>query len=239
MSGPCACHYPAVPTGLERELDKGVHDALTRYDPFWGGQVVLGAAILLQLSLSEQLTPGPSWLLPAMEGVALLALSVASPHPRLRHSPLRRHLALTLIGVVSAANAYSLAMLVHFLLRGGRVSGHALIGSGVVLWVTNVLLFGVWFWQLDGGGPLARRLKRKPHPDFLFPQMTDDAKAFAPRGWEPTLLDYLYTSFTNATAFSPTDTMPLTVMAKALMAGQSLVALTTIGLVFARAVNIL
>ena len=105
-------------------------------------------------------------------------------------------------------------MLVHFLLRGGKVSGHALIGSGVVLWVTNVLLFGVWFWQLDGGGPLARRLKRKPHPDFLFPQMTDDARSFAPRGWEPTLLDYLYTSFTNATAFSPTDTMPLTPMAK-------------------------
>jgi hypothetical protein len=106
-----------------------------------------------------------------------------------------------------------------------------------VLWVTNVLLFGVWYWQLDGGGPVARKLKRKPHPDFLFPQMT--ARAFAPRGWEPSLPDYLYLSFTNATAFSPTDTMPLTPMAKALMAGQSLVALTTIGLVFARAVNIL
>ncbi len=197
------------------------------------------AAILLQLSLSDQLTVGPYWLLPAMEGLVLVALSIASPHPRLRHSPLRRHLALTLIGVVSAANAYALVMLVHFLLRGGRVSGHALIGSGVVLWVTNVLLFGVWFWQLDGGGPLARKLKRKPHPDFLFPQMTDDVRQFAPRGWEPTLLDYLYTSFTNATAFSPTDTMPLTPMAKALMTGQSLVALTTIGLVFARAVNIL
>jgi hypothetical protein len=227
-----------VPSHLEQELDKDVTATLSRYDPYWGGQVVLGAAILLQLSLADQITVGPSWLLPALEGVALIALSAASPHPRLRHSPLRRHLALTLIGVVSAANAYSLAMLVHFLLRGGKVTGHALIGSGVVLWVTNVLLFGVWYWQLDGGGPGARRLKRKPHPDFLFPQMTD-AKVFAPRGWEPTLLDYLYTSFTNATAFSPTDTMPLSPMAKALMAGQSLVALTTIGLVFARAVNIL
>jgi hypothetical protein len=171
--------------------------------------------------------------------VALVALAIASPHPRMRHNPLRRRLVLTLIGVVSAANAYSLAMLVHFLVRGGKVTGHALIGSGVVLWVTNVLLFGVWYWQLDRGGPAARRLKRQPHPDFLFPQMTDDAKGLAPRGWEPTLLDYLYTSFTNSTAFSPTDTMPLTPMAKALMAGQSLVALTTVGLVFARAVNIL
>ncbi len=220
-------------------MNRDVRATLTRYDPYWGGQLVLAAAILLQLSLSDQLTVGPYWLLPAMEGLVLVALSIASPHPRLRHSPLRRHLALTLIGVVSAANAYALVMLVHFLLRGGRVSGHALIGSGVVLWVTNVLLFGVWFWQLDGGGPLARKLKRKPHPDFLFPQMTDDVRQFAPRGWEPTLLDYLYTSFTNATAFSPTDTMPLTPMAKALMTGQSLVALTTIGLVFARAVNIL
>jgi hypothetical protein len=227
-----------VPSHLEQELDKDVTATLTRYDPFWGGQLALGAAILLQLTLSDQLTLGPSWLLPALEGVALIALSIASPHPRLRHNPLRRHLALTLIGVVSAANAYSLAMLVHFLLRGGKVSGHALIGSGVVLWVTNVLLFGVWYWQLDGGGPLGRKLKRKPHPDFLFPQMTD-GKFFAPRGWEPTLIDYLYLSFTNATAFSPTDTMPLTPMAKSLMAGQSLVALTTIGLVFARAVNIL
>ena len=220
-------------------MNRDVRATLTRYDPYWGGQLVLAAAILLQLSLSDQLTVGPYWLLPAMEGLVLVALSIASPHPRLRHSPLRRHLALTLIGVVSAANAYALVMLVHFLLRGGRVSGHALIGSGVVLWVTNVLLFGVWFWQLDGGGPLARKLKRKPHPDFLFPQMTGDVRQFAPRGWEPTLLDYLYTSFTNATAFSPTDTMPLTPMAKALMTGQSLVALTTIGVVFARAVNIL
>ena len=220
-------------------MNRDVRATLTRYDPYWGGQLVLAAAILLQLSLSDQLTVGPYWLLPAMEGLVLVALSIASPHPRLRHSPRRRHLALTLIGVVSAANAYALVMLVHFLLRGGRVSGHALIGSGVVLWVTNVLLFGVWFWQLDGGGPLARKLKRKPHPDFLFPQMTGDVRQFAPRGWEPTLLDYLYTSFTNATAFSPTDTMPLTPMAKALMTGQSLVALTTIGLVFARAVNIL
>ena len=228
-----------MPTDLERQLDKDIRATLTRYDPYWGGQLVLAAAILLQLSLSDQITVGPYWLLPAMEGAALVALSIASPRPRLRHNPLRRHLVLTLIGVVSAANAYALVMLVHFLLRGGRVSGHALIGSGVVLWVTNVLLFGVWFWQLDGGGPLARRLKRKPHPDFLFPQMTDDARSFAPRGWEPTLGDYLYVSFTNATAFSPTDTMPLTPMAKALMACQALVALTTIGLVFARAVNIL
>ena len=226
-----------MPTDLERQIDQDVRSTLTRYDPYWSGQLVLAAAILLDLSLSEKLTPGPRWLIPGLEGLALLGLSIASPHPRLRHSPLRRRLALTLIGVVSVANSYSLVMLCHYLLRGGRASGHALIGSGMVLWVTNVLLFGVWYWQLDRGGPLARREKRQAHPDFVFVQMT--SREFAPRRWEPTLVDYLYTSFTNATAFSPTDTMPLTPMAKGLMAAQALTALATIGLVVARAVNIL
>jgi uncharacterized membrane protein len=228
-----------VPSDLERELDKDVRVTVTRYDPYLGGQLVLGVAILLSLSLSEKLTPGPTWVLPALEGLALVGLAVATPHRRMRHNPLRRHLALTLIAIVSATNAYSLVMLCHYLLRGGRASGHALIGSGIVLWVNNVLLFGVWYWQLDRGGPAARKLKRKPHPDFLFPQMSDGGRKYSAPGWEPTLLDYLYTSLTNAMAFSPTDTLPLTPMAKSLMSGQALVALATIGLVVARAVNIL
>ncbi len=221
---------------LDRE-GEALRARLEHHDPFWAPQLLLAAAILLQLSLSAKLQVRPSWLEPALEGVALAGLMIASPHPRLRHSPLRRRLSLTLIAVVSAANAVSLVLLCHYLLQGGRSSGRALIGSGIVLWVTNVLLFSVWFWQLDRGGPIARAMRRKPHPDFLFVQMT--ARAFAPTGWEPRMIDYLYTSFTNATAFSPTDTMPLTAMAKSLMAAQSLVALVTIGLVVARAVNIL
>jgi hypothetical protein len=233
-----------VPGDLERRLDadvrvadEDVRAAFTRYDPYWGGELVIAAAILLDLSLADRVTPGPTWLVPALEGLALAGLVVASPHPRVRHSPLRRRLALTLIAVVTAANSYSLVFLCHYLLRGGTANGQTLIGSGIVLWVTNVLLFGVWYWQLDRGGPGARARKRKPHPDFLFVQMTE--RRFAPPGWEPTLVDYLYTSFTNAAAFSPTDTMPLTPMAKALMTVQSLTALVTLGLVVARAVNIL
>jgi hypothetical protein len=233
-----------VPGDLERELDKDVRTVdddvratLTRYDPYWDGQLVIAVAIILDLALAEQLTIGPRWLLPSLEAAALLGLTMATPHPRLRDSTLRRRLALTLIAIVTAGNCYSLILLCHYLLQGGHANGHALIGSGFVLWVTNVLLFGVWYWQLDGGGPRARRLKRQPHPDFLFVQMTE--RQFAPRGWEPRLVDYLYTSFTNATAFSPTDTMPLTPLAKALMTVQSLTALVTIGLVVARAVNIL
>jgi uncharacterized membrane protein len=159
------------------------------------------------------------------------------PNPAMQYSPARRHLALTLISVVSLANVVSLALLVHYLLKGGRAGGHALVLSGVVLWVTNVLTFALWYWELDRGGPVARALEDHSRPDFLFTQMTDPQ--WAPDGWLPGFVDYLYVSFTNATAFSPTDTMPLSRRAKMLMAVQALAALLTIGLVVARAVNIL
>jgi len=108
----------------------------------------------------------------------------------------------------------------------------------VVLWLTNVLVFGIWFWELDGGGPARRLAARRStgSADFLFPQMADHRLTPA---WRPGFVDYLYTSYTNATAFSPTDTLPLSAMAKLLMAAQSLIALTTILLVVARAVNAL
>jgi len=222
---------------LERRVDEEVRHTVSRYDPYWGAQLLIGAAILLDLSLSEKLTVGPNWLLPSLEGLALIGLTMASPHPMIRHSPLRRQLALGLIGLVSAANTVSLVLLCDRLLRGHPANGRQLIGSGIVLWVTNVLLFGVWFWELDRGGPAARARHETDQPDFLFVQMTEPQ--CAPPGWEPALIDYVYTSFTNATAFSPTDTMPLTPMAKSLMAVQALTALVTIGLVVARAVNIL
>jgi hypothetical protein len=222
---------------LERRVDEDVRNELTRYDPFWGPQLLIGAAILLDLSLSEKITVGPTWLLPSLEGLALIGLMVASPRPRMRHSPWRRHLALAMIALVSAANTVSLVLLCDRLLRGHPTNGRNLIASGIVLWVTNVLLFGVWFWELDRGGPTARGRDEPDQPDFLFVQMTEPR--FAAPGWAPALIDYVYTSLTNATAFSPTDTMPLTPMAKSLMAVQSLTALVTIGLVVARAVNIL
>jgi uncharacterized membrane protein len=211
--------------------------SLAKHDPFWGPQLIAGAAILLDLSLPEKLTVGPTWLLPSVEALALLGLIAASPHPRMRHSPLRRMIAIALIGLVSAVNSVSLVLLCHFLLRGGTANGRALIGSGIVLWVTNVLLFGLWYWQLDRGGPIARATESESEIDFMFVQMTEPRHA--PPDWKPGLVDYLYTSFTNATAFSPTDTMPMTPRAKVLMAIQALSALVTVGLVVARAVNIL
>ncbi len=210
---------------------------LDNLSPFWGPQLVILVAILLDLVLPTELTLGPSWLLPSIEGVLLIALAAASPHPRVRNHPRRREVAVAMIAVVSAVNIVSLVNLCQELINGGQVGGRTLIASGAVLWLTNVLLFGLWFWELDRGGPAAREGDDDRIPDFLFPQMTDER--WAPPGWLPSLVDYLYTSFTNATAFSPTDTMPMTPRAKWLMSAQSLTALVTVGLVVARAVNIL
>ena len=210
---------------------------LDRYLPFWEPQLVVACTIALQLSLSNEVTIGPTWLLPALEGALLIGLTIASPRAKDRHSPLRRKVAIGMIAFVSAANIASLVMLSHQLLHGGKENGRQLILSGIVLWCTNVLLFGLWYWETDRGGPVAREKGERDVPDFLFPQMTDPR--WAPKDWMPSLIDYLYVSLTNATAFSPTDTMPLTPTAKWLMSAQSLTSLVTVGLVVARAVNIL
>jgi uncharacterized membrane protein len=211
--------------------------AVERWLPFWEPQLVVACAIALQLSLSKKVTIGPSWLFPALEGALLIGLVIASPHPNVRHSPLRRRVAIGMIAFVSAANIASLVLLSRSLLHGGKENGRALILSGVVLWCTNVLLFSLWYWEFDRGGPAARAVGEEQFPDFLFVQM--DKTQFAPKNWRPQLVDYLYLSFTNATAFSPTDTMPLTPTAKVLMTGQSIASLITVALVVSRAVNIL
>jgi uncharacterized membrane protein len=232
--------YPDVSDELRKTeiAGEGLLARLNRLDPFWAAQLVILVAILLDLSLSRKVSPiNPPWVLPGLEALVVIALIIASPHPRIRHNPLRRRVSLTVIAIVSVANSISLVLLVRELLRRNHTTGPSLLGSGIVLWVTNVLLFGVWFWMLDRGGPVARASRDPDPPDFLFVQMTQPDQA--PRDWQPGLIDYLYTSFTNATAFSPTDTMPLTATAKCLMAVQAMTALVTIGLVVARAVNIL
>jgi uncharacterized membrane protein len=135
------------------------------------------------------------------------------------------------------ANVISLVRLVDLLLNGQVRNGHALIWYAVQIWFTNVLVFGLWYWELDRGGPAERAGTHHREPDFLFPQMANPG--CAPPRWNPSFLDYLYVSFTNATAFSPTDTLPLTEWAKVLMMVQSLASLITVALVAARAVNIL
>ncbi len=208
-----------------------------RGDPLWPAQLSLALVVALTFGLTDKVTIGPTWLLPGLEALVLLALVVIAPSRANAAHPRSRAIALGLIAVVSLANVASLALLAHYLISGGRASGHRLLVSGVVLWATNVLLFAVWYWELDGGGPGARFARPEGMRDFRFPQQDAGGPAFA--RWGPGFLDYLYVSLTNATAFSPTDTMPLTHTAKGVMGVQSVAALVTIGLVVARAVNIL
>lgn len=210
---------------------------LERGDPYWPAQVTVAVVIALNLSLPEKVTVGPTWLVPSVAGALLIVLAIITPRRADAHNHRVRHFALSVIGFVSLANVGSLSLLVHFLINGGKVNPHALILAGVVLWGTNVLLFAIWYWELDRGGPVARFMDPDLLPDFQFPQMENPQ--FAPPGWRPGYIDFLYLSLTNAIAFSPTDTMPLTQTAKCVMALQSIAALLTIALVVARAVNIL
>jgi hypothetical protein len=221
--------------GVQRRVE-----TLARRDPFWPAQLTVLAAIALSLDLPSKLTIQQVWLIPSIEAVLLGALVATTPWVPTRKHRSRRKVALTLVGLVSASNLVNLGLLVHTLLSTTGVPAnevHTLIRAGVVIWVTNVLLFTVWYWELDRGGPIARAMEICPMPDFLFPQMTETT--LGGFDWRARYVDYLFTSFTNASAFSPTDTMPLTPAAKLLMMTQSTASLVTVGMVFARAVNIL
>jgi uncharacterized membrane protein len=206
-------------------------------EPFWPAQATILAAIALQLLLPKRLTAGPTWLVPALEGALLIGMFFATPRQLEHEHPRRRRAALGLTAIVTAANVFSLAELTHLLLHHNVSHGRELIVSGVLIWLTNFLIFALWYWEIDRGGPGRRAAGHDGPPDFLFPQMADDR--IEPREWRPMFLDYLYVSLTNAAAFSPTDTMPLTHMAKSIMGAQSIVSLVTIGLIVSRAINIL
>ncbi len=218
---------------------RAIEGVVGRVDPFLLPQLFVAAAIALDLFLPERLTIGPTWLLPSVEGALLAALTIVAPHPRARDSQLRRRVAIALIAIVSATNIYSLVELVHYLLHHHVGSARELIFAGVQLWLTNVLLFSLWYWELDQGGPQKRnaRTRTEEPVDFMFPQDADPH--LKPPGWAPGLIDYLYVSFTNATAFSPTDAMPLSRSAKMLMTVQAMTSLLIVVLVVSRAVNIL
>ena len=208
----------------------------------WQVGAVTLTAIALQLPLPDRLVLiKPVWLLPALEGLLFAALIAANPTRVVRQSRLIRGLSLTLAAVLSLANAFSAAALVYGLATGtlGAASNKAgpLLASGGAIWLTNVIVFALWYWEFDRGGPAARAQGTRQYPDFQFVQMT--SPELAPPEWEPCFGDYLYLAFTNAAAFSPTDVMPLSRWAKTAMLVQSAVSIITVALVVARAVNIL
>jgi hypothetical protein len=214
---------------------KSLHERIERRDPFWAAQLTVLVAILLGLALPSELTIGTPWIVPAVEIALLVGLVATTPRPPTEHHQTRRQLRMGLIGIVSAINVVALLSLTELLLEGSNVNGRDLLVGGVVLWLTAVLLFGLWFWELDRGGPIRRRLDKERPPDFLFPPMSDGE--WVPKDWEPRLGDYLYLSFTNAAAFSPAESVPLTRTAKVLMSLQTLGSLMTMAITISYAVG--
>jgi uncharacterized membrane protein len=204
----------------------------------WPVGLVVGAMIVLQLSLPTRLTLTGRWLLPSIELVLGTVLVISDPRRFTRRSPRLRLLGMLLIGTASVANGWSAVGLVTGIVQGheGNDAAALLVTAGNI-WLTNVIVFALWYWELDRGGPAARAMALNPRPDFLFPEMT--APELAGAEWKPLFVDYLYVAFTNATAFSPTDTLPFSRWSKLAMMLQSTISLATGVLVIARAVNIL
>ena len=204
----------------------------------WAASAAVAAAIVLQLTLPLDFTIRPTWAIAALESLLLLGLVVADPKGKSTASTLVRKFSLILVAVLTVTNGWSAVKLIRGLVLGmGSVKPLSLLATGGAIWATNMIAFALWYWEFDGGGPAARSSGAVEYPDFLFVQMQEPAVA-APN-WRPEFVDYLYLSFTNGAAFSPTDVLPLSRRAKLTMMVQSVVSLVTVALVVARAVNIL
>ncbi|HEX5456445.1 MAG TPA: hypothetical protein VFW77_03710 [Candidatus Saccharimonadales bacterium] len=200
-------------------------------EPVWHVQLAIVAVIALQLILDSSLTIGSKYYIAIIELLLLLALmAVAYTAVSLI---VRRSLAIVLTALVSASNILSLGLVIFSLFDGHDIDGRNLLISALAIYLTNIIIFGLWYWEME--------FKRGKKPqDFLFPQENAPEHAGLHNvGWRPTFADYLYVSATNATAFSPTDTLPLTHRAKTLMVIQSLASIIIVVLVTARAVNII
>ena len=243
---------PARLTRLERKLvDPGLDAArslgghvipawrrVTTREPRVPVTIAILVAIGLMAALPARVANRPRWLLPALAGLLLIGILVANTRVVDWRSRALRVASLVLIAVLSIATAASAVRLVLDLVQARGIRDPAeLLLTGAAIWLTNMIVFGLWYWEFDRGGPATRALAIKQYPDFLFPQMT--SPELAPPDWEPQFVDYLYLSFTNATAFSPTDVMPMSQWTKLTMLSQSIVSLVIVVLVVARAVNIL
>ena len=196
------------------------------------------AAMVLTILLPDADRLGPQWLLPLIEGVLLVAVVAGDPGRINRRSRWLRALSIVLVSVLVLGALWATVQLIDDLIHGGAVTNSAseLLEAGTIVWVSNNIAFALLYWELDGGGAAARAHDLPTQLDFAFPQQLNPR--IARPGWRPRFVDYLYLGFTNATAFSPTDVMPLVPWAKIAMAVQSLVSLGILGLVIARAVNV-
>ena len=203
----------------------------------WPVSFVVAVVIILQYSLPKSLSLGIQPEICVVEALLTIIIFAISPGRIGVHRKSTWWTGVALTGVMTASNIASAVELIRRLIDGAIKSPSSLLAFGGSIWLTNIVVFSLWYWEFDRGGPGARAEAIDPYPDFLFPQMTNPE--YSPAAWTPTYFDYLFTSYTNASAFSPTDVMPLSRWAKMLMMVQSATSLITVGLVIARAVNIL
>lgn len=207
------------------------------HDPVWHVQVAMLVAIGLQLLLPDVFSLG-RYIVPALEAALLLSLSLTTPRERTFKSRTRRLNVVLLIILASVANAVSLIEITNLLLTDSRISdGRSLILAAINIFITNIIIFALWYWEMDGGGPGERHAIAKYEQDFMFPQHRSED--YRHPDWRPTFVDYLYTSATNAMNFAPSDATPLTRRAKMLMLAQAVISGVTVALVISRAVGIL
>ena len=208
----------------------------SRWPPALALLAYMALNVVLRIWLPNDSPVRVRWLIPALEGVLLVVLLGAKPGDIAAHRKWLRRLAIALVLLLVAAALWATVLLVYDLVKGHGVtqSPEKLLASGAVVWLGNNLSFALLYWLMDSGGPLARS-QGGPPVDFAFTQHM--SPELAPPGWRPVFLDYLHLGFTNATAFSPTDVMPLSHRAKYTMVVQATVALALFGLIVARAVN--
>jgi hypothetical protein len=210
-------------------------------EPRWPIALVLSSfiavTVVLRVAEPERESLGPHWLAPAIEVALLIALIAANPAHIAGRARWLRPLSISLTGLLAAVAMVSTIVLIGDLVRGSKVteSAPSLLASGALVWLGNAVIFGLLYWELDSGGPLARYRHERPYPDFAFTGQT--SPEFVPPGWRPRYVDYFVLGISTSMAFSPTDVMPMTAWAKLAMTLQSVISLTVIGLVVARAVN--
>jgi uncharacterized membrane protein len=209
----------------------------TRGEHRWPSALAVAVAIVLQLLLPSRTVPQIRYGLVALEAVLLVGLFAADPYRMDRETTVLRTTSLTLMGIVGLSNGWSAVLLVAYLVEGEQTSPRELLTAGSGIWLTNVIAFALVYWELDRGGPAARAVGERQHADLLFAQM--QSPDVVPPDWEPQFADTLYLSFTNSTAYSPTDVLPLSRWVKMIMMVQSAIALVVAVLLVARAVNVL
>jgi hypothetical protein len=210
-------------------------DAKARPEARWPALIAIAAAILIYSLLPTGDQVVPRWILPVVGLLMLVPLLALNPHHFTRETSWSRWMSIGLAALLALANQVEVVVIVGQLVNGAGTEATVVLLSALQVWVTNVIAFALIFWELDRGGPFARRLgDRDIRPDFRFPQ--EDS---GPTDWAPAFVDYLYTSLSNQMAFSATDAMPLTTRAKGFMAFQAFTGFVLLALVISRAVNIL